>query len=76
MQDLTYISSAITGGAASDVIFEACRGNEARQSRTFHDFGSDFGVTFAPLANGGHQAAVRDASGTVVAMANVDEFDC
>ena len=61
-------SAKITEGAAMTAIFNACRANSARAPKA--------GVTFRALAVGGHEAALRDESGEVVALAHVDEFDC
>ena len=57
----------ITESRATDAIFDACRANEQRLPKN--------GVTFRLLVNGNHEAALRDASGVVVALAEVDHFD-
>ena len=57
----------ITEARAMDAIFDACRANETRQPKN--------GVTFRLLVNGNHEAALRDASGVVVALAEVDPLD-
>jgi hypothetical protein len=59
--------TTVSEGAAMDAIFNACRANEKREAR--HN------VTFALMTNGHHEAALRDDSGYVVALAAVDESD-
>jgi hypothetical protein len=67
MQNLTH-TKAITEGKAMDAIFDACRANEKRLPKN--------GVSFVLLANGNHQACLRDSDGVVVALAEVDALDC
>jgi hypothetical protein len=72
MQSIQTIAS-FPNHTAMSMIFDACRANSARQPRTLE---TGHSVTFTLLANGGHQACLRNSSGVVVALANVDEFDC
>jgi inactivated superfamily I helicase len=67
MLNLTH-TNAITEGRAMNAIFDACRANEKREPKN--------GVTFNLLVNGNHEAALRDADGVVVALAEVDALDC
>lgn len=66
-------SVKITEGKATDLIFDACRANEARNEWKNAE---GYAVTFKLCADGMHEAALRNPSGEVVALANVDEFDC
>jgi hypothetical protein len=66
MENLEH-TNTITEGQAMDAIFDACRANEQRLPKN--------GVTFRLLVNGNHEAALRDASGVVVAIAHVAHFD-
>jgi hypothetical protein len=66
MMNLTH-TAEITEGKAMEAIFNACRANEARQPKG--------NVTFLLMANGNHEAALRDSDGVVVALAEVDKFD-
>lgn len=66
MQNLRHKNS-LTEWQAANAIFNACRANENREPRA--------GVTFNLLANGEHEAALRDADGVVVALAWVDWLD-
>ncbi len=65
MMNLTH-AATITEGKATEAIFNACRGNEDRAPKG--------NVTFRVTMTG-HEAALRDADGVVIALANVDEFD-
>lgn len=67
MHSLTH-TAQITETAATEAIFNACCANETRADRG--------NVTFRQFINGNEwEAVLRDASGTVVAMATVDKFD-
>lgn len=66
MKNLTHTAD-ITEGKATEAIFNACRGNEKREAKN--------GVTFCTTVFG-HEAVLRDEFGIVVAIADVDEFDC
>lgn len=73
MHNLAHAAS-ITEEQATEIIFNACRGNADRAP--FSDE-NGYGVTFMIHACGNeHSATLRDPSGTVVAHAVVDEFDC
>ena len=65
MMNLTH-TAAITEGKAMDAIFNACRDNEDRAPKG--------NVTFTVTIHG-HEAALRDTDGVVVALADVDQFD-
>lgn len=65
MMNLTH-TAEITEGKAMEAIFQACRANEARAPKG--------NVTFRVTIHG-HEAALRDANGVVVALADVDQFD-
>lgn len=68
MHSLT-LHPSITETQATEAIMNACRANPARETRG--------NVSFLPTpVIGGHEAIVRNAYGIVVALANVDEFDC
>jgi hypothetical protein len=58
----------ITESKAIDLIFNACRANEVREPKG--------NVSFLLMANGDHEATLRNAQGMVVAFATVDKFDC
>lgn len=64
--------SEISKGTVTTVIFDACRANTNREPREV----AGFRVTFNQLANGEHEAVMRDTEGTVVGLAHVDKFDC
>lgn len=66
-------SAKITEGKATDFIFDACRANEDRNNWKNAE---GYAVTFKRCADGTHEAALRDPCGEVVALANVDSFDC
>lgn len=66
MQNLTH-AAATTEGKATEAIFNACRANPQRNAKG--------AVTFRLMANGNHEAALRDNDGVVIAIAHVDEFD-
>lgn len=66
MHSLTHTKD-ITETKAMDAIFNACRANPSREAKG--------NVTFRPTISG-HEAALRNAEGVVIALANVDEFDC
>ena len=66
-------SAKISEGKATDLIFNACRANEARADWKNAE---GYAVSFKLRADGTHEAALRDPSGEVVALANVDSFDC
>lgn len=69
MRNLTRMTEKICEGDAIDCIFNACRANTDRQDKN--------GVSFTQLINGNeYQAVLRDATGIVIAIAIVDEFDC
>lgn len=57
-----------------DVIFDACRANEKRETKTV----KSFNVSFAPLdwKETEHRVTVRDEEGVIIAFATVDKFDC
>lgn len=59
-------SDAITEGKAMEAIFNACRANPEREPKG--------NVTFRVTIYG-HEAALRDANGVVVALADVDQYD-
>ena len=65
MMNLTH-TAAITEGKAMQAIFNACRANESRQPKG--------NVTFTATIHG-HEAALRDSEGVVIALADVDQFD-
>lgn len=65
MMNLTH-TAEITEGNAMEAIFNACRANEDRAPKS--------NVTFTVTTNG-HEAALRDANGVVVALADVDQYD-
>jgi hypothetical protein len=64
MRNLTTLQ--ISEGEAMQAIFDACRDNPERLPKGL--------VTFRPTING-HEAALRNVYGVVVALADVDEFD-
>lgn len=69
----TQFHREIRESTITNVIFDACRANEAREPRSI----GGFSVTFTPLPNGvEHEAAVCDTTGAVVGLAVVDRFDC
>lgn len=73
MHNLTH-TEAITESLATDLIFNACRANEDRSD---WQNGDGYSVTFKLFINGREwEATLRDAAGTVVAIATVDKFDC
>ena len=63
-------TSQSAGMQIEEMIFSACRGNEARVER----FVSGHLVTFTALPNETHRAAIW-VRGSVVARAVVDRFD-
>lgn len=63
-------TSQSAGLQVEEVIFAACRNNEARTER----FVSDHLVTFTALPNDTHRAAIW-ARGSVIARAVVDRLD-
>ena len=67
MRELIH-TNEITEGKAMDAIFNACRANEKREPTG--------NVTFLLMANGDHQATLRNSDLTVIAVAIVDQFDC
>ena len=73
MQNVEFTAAKITEGKAENLIFDACRANEDRADWKNAE---GYAVTFKLCADGTHEAALRDASGEVVALANVDSFDC
>ena len=73
MHNLEVLKDSITESQATELIFDGCRANEAREPKKV---GNGCEVTFTSLANGLHQAVLRDASWTPVAMATVDQYDC
>ena len=74
MQNLTH-APEVTEGMATEAITQACRANEKREVRKGSVGGSWCKVSFTLLADGTHEAALRNADGIVIALANVDEFD-
>lgn len=54
-------------GIATDAIFNACRANPTRENQGR--------VSFRLIANGEHEATLRDAKGVVITIAIVDQFD-
>ena len=72
MQHLTHVPE-IAEQVAMNLIFDACRSNLRREPRTLRD---GYTVTFNLKANGEHEAVLRDASSEVVALADIDGFDC
>lgn len=73
MRDL---QTTMKEGKATEIIFKACRDNEKRAPVAVPYCGYGYNVSFKLNADGTHEAAVRNFEGTVVAIANVDEFDC
>lgn len=71
MQNLTFAKDLITETLATEYILNGCRANELRYMRRI----GGGKVTFTFLADGTHEACLRNADGVVVALANVDEFD-
>ena len=71
MQHLTF-APFVTETFATETIFNACRDNPERN--TYNGSGM-VRVTFTLLADGTHEACLRNGHGVVVALANVDEFD-
>lgn len=67
MQNITILAGA-NEGKATNLIFDACRANKHRINKG--------DVTFSPLANGNHEAVLRNEEGRVIALAEVDKFDC
>lgn len=59
--------TTVSEDTAMNAIFNACRANEKREARN--------NVTFHMMTNGHYEAALRDDSGYVVALAAVDESD-
>lgn len=73
MHNLEVLKDSITESQATELIFDGCRDNEAREPKKV---GDGYEVTFTELASFLHQAILRDASWTPVAMATVDQHDC
>lgn len=67
-----YDKRDITEGAATEAIFNACRGNGARVDRRENTLG---GVTFERLYGFVYVATLRDAGGVLLAKAIIDEYD-
>lgn len=63
----------ISEGEAENLIFDACRANEARAD---WKNAKGFAVSFRLRVDGDHEAALRNPEGEVVALAVVDAFDC
>lgn len=77
MQNLTH-SPEITETLATEYILNGCRANPTRQTiYTMQANGSVIvrAVSFTLLADGTHEAALRNESNVVIALANVDQFD-
>lgn len=70
MQNLTHAAN-ISESFALETIMNACRANPARETRIF----KGRAVSFTLLADGTHEACLRDRGNVVVALANVDEYD-
>lgn len=68
------IAEAFQANQIEDVIFDACRANEKRETKTV----KGFNVSFAPLdwKETEHRVTVRDEEGVIIAFATVDNFDC
>jgi hypothetical protein len=66
-------SPKVTMSTAMGAIFDACRANPNRLPCKF----GSYTAKFNQCADGKkHVAIVRDAEGEVIALAQVDEFDC
>ena len=66
-------SPKVTLSTAMDAIFDACRSNPDRKPCKV----GNYTAKFNQCADGTqHIAIIRDAEGEVVALAQVDEFDC
>lgn len=75
MHDLTH-AAHLTEADASNLIFDACRANEARANVTTKTrAGQAVSVTFTALPSGEHMARVIDENGFLIAAAWVDQFD-
>lgn len=74
MQNLIFAKDLTNETEATEAIFNACRDNANRKPhREMRAPG--FTVSFTVLADGTHEACVRNYKGVVVALAIVDEFD-
>lgn len=73
MKHLTFGAEYISEGVAMMYIADACRANEKRS--TFIDKRSRYSTTFVMCLDGTHEAILRNSAGTVVALANVDQYD-
>lgn len=71
MLNLETLKLNITESTAMNLIFDACRANEARAPRTVGAYTVYFGLR----ADGTHNAYMRNAKGVLVATAQVDKFD-
>lgn len=72
MQNLEVLNDSITESQATELIFDGCRDNEAREERQLRD---GYSIKFYVLVKG-CEAVLRDPEGIVVALANVDDADC
>ncbi len=71
MQNLVIAKDHVTEGRATDIILFACRANEARKDWEC----KTYKVKFYLLADGSHEAVLKDADGVNIAIAIVDKFD-
>jgi len=76
MHNLTH-APEITETEATEQIMSGCRANPKRDIAYLGYIieGCKRVVTFTMLADGTHEACLRDENRVVVALANVDEFD-
>lgn len=65
-------SAKITEDKAMNLIFDAARANEDREPCGVRE---GYAVSFTAFGNGTYEAALRDPTGEVVALAIVDSFD-